>query len=359
MKKFFAAVITAAAVILLGYHLYAQGYLDNTPIYDMVYNFSYLAGERLPSPIEEGSLLSFYNTENIGVECTGESVRVSGVCGSVSKTNILVRLEDEGNEVAQDTVRVKRGEPFSVTLRVPSSNRSDRLEVAVFANSTAYGTYTGWVTDYIYIQRGSNGWYMTDPVVYGHNAEVFSKDKPLEAALWKTHNVQADNVSVRKLAERVTEGCKSDYERAAAIHDYICDNFYYDHDMAQMDVIAIGNALEIIASNRGLCSGYANAYAAMCRSLNIPCVVVTGYVLGIDSEEDSWNGENSLITKPNHAWNEVYADGRWVIVDTTWDCGNSYKNGHIDEQLGTNHLYFDANLKYFSANHKILKYRDI
>jgi transglutaminase/protease-like cytokinesis protein 3 len=97
----------------------------------------------------------------------------------------------------------------------------------------------------------------------------------------------------------------------------------------------------------------------MCRSIGLPCVVVTGYALGTDADDVVWDEESAAQTRANHAWNEVYVDGRWIIVDTTWDCGNSYESGGVTKENGTSHIYFDANLKYFSVNHKILRYKDI
>jgi len=31
-------------------------------------------------------------------------------------------------------------------------------------------------------------------------------------------------------------------------------------------------------------------------------------------------------TKTNHAWNEAFVDGKWIILDTTWDSFNYYEN---------------------------------
>ena len=94
--------------------------------------------------------------------------------------------------------------------------------------------------------------------------------------------------------------------------------------------------------------------AALCRAEGIPCNVVTGYALGV-SGDTKWTDENIATDEQNHAWNEVYVDGRWVIVDTTWDSGNKIENGMwIDGSVS--HLYFDANLQFFSSNHRIIEY---
>ena len=108
---------------------------------------------------------------------------------------------------------------------------------------------------------------------------------------------------------------------------------------------------------RDRCLGYANLYAALCRASSIPCNVVTGYALGVSgSSGSSWDDAGINATDANHAWNEVYVDNRWVIVDTTWDSKNSISGGEATSDGAVSHLYFDANILFFSANHKILDY---
>ena len=69
-----------------------------------------------------------------------------------------------------------------------------------------------------------------------------------------------------------------------------------------------------------------------------------------------WDDSNYMTEEPNHAWNEAYVDGRWVIVDTTWDSFNRYENGERIKSEKNSRLYFDANPEAFSQNHKIIEY---
>lgn len=358
MRKFITSLFLLIVFAGFMYSFYMEGYLDQTPLYDIIYAVSHFGEEKIASPIAEGNMLSFYPDENIGIECDGESIRVNGFTKDAYKSNLLIRIEENDREILKEAVRTGKDGSFSCSIRIPKTSAS-MVELSVFANSQNHGTFKGWVSDYLFFEHPGGVWQMSEPLVYEHNAKLFTMPKASGAATKSTRNIQADNPSVKAAAERITADCTTDYEKAAAIHDYICDNFYYDYDMASRDVVAIESAADILASKRGVCSGFANAYAALCRSAGLSCVVVTGYALGMNTDDIMWDSETALIESANHAWNEVYADGRWIIVDTTWDCGNAYRNGHIDEENGTNHLFFDANLKYFSVNHKILKYKDI
>jgi transglutaminase/protease-like cytokinesis protein 3 len=83
--------------------------------------------------------------------------------------------------------------------------------------------------------------------------------------------------------------------------------------------------------------------------------VVSGYALGV-GEDTEWTEKSIITDYQNHAWNEVYVGGRWVIVDTTWDTANKIENGVMSKGEEVSHLYFDSNLQFFSQTHKILEY---
>lgn len=82
---------------------------------------------------------------------------------------------------------------------------------------------------------------------------------------------------------------------------------------------------------------------------------VTDPTSATDSDSDKWNSVNSAASEANHDWNEVYVDGRWVIIDVTWDCQNRYQNGQYtqNQHLDT---YFDITDNMLAQDHRILSY---
>ena len=94
-----------------------------------------------------------------------------------------------------------------------------------------------------------------------------------------------------------------------AIHDYIVNTLTYDpyteESYAALEAAAgryqYGPNITL-ASGYGVCQDYAELFQIMCLRAGIPCRFVTG-MAGGDS----------------HAWNQVYLDGTWYYVDTTWD----------------------------------------
>lgn len=117
-------------------------------------------------------------------------------------------------------------------------------------------------------------------------------------------NWNKNNIAVLK-AINLTKNKNSDTQKAKAIYNYIVGNMKYDYPLYNnIPAGYIPDVDNTIASKKGLCYDFASLYAAMLRSLNIPTKLVKGY---------------SDYASSYHAWNEVYLNNKWVIVDTSVD----------------------------------------
>jgi transglutaminase/protease-like cytokinesis protein 3 len=71
-----------------------------------------------------------------------------------------------------------------------------------------------------------------------------------------------------------------------------------------------------LKSKKGLCESYASLVQVLCDRLKIPAVIINGYT----------KMDTRLIgTTPgikNHAWNAVYLNERWHLLDATWAAGD-------------------------------------
>ena len=119
------------------------------------------------------------------------------------------------------------------------------------------------------------------------------------------------------IAEIITPGM-SEYDKAKAIHDYICENVEYDYTYSK------GGAANALLGGSVVCDGYASAFAYLCSRVGLNCYYESGNTdLG------------------SHAWNIVQIDGEWYNVDCTWDDRGSYASyTHFlvpDEVFGERH----------------------
>lgn len=301
------------------------------------------------------TMLNFYNKRNISVSISNNTLDVYGITDNENDKYIVYRFIDESGEtLRQDSDVCDRDGEFRKQLTIPEG----AYQFTLFTSPVQYGEYVSRIYDYIFLAKSADGvWSVTESPAFSNNVLMYEKAKSKSAALSETFDVCYKKESIANLSLSITDGIDNDYDKALAIHDWVCNNIFYDTDSIDgLTNTAPYIATDVLSSKRAVCLGYSNLYAALCRSANIPCNVVTGYALGVSAGETTWNETTLFDTNGNHAWNEVYVDNRWIIVDTTWDSKNRIENnvGYKDEDIS--HIYFDANLKFFSQNHRIIEY---
>ncbi len=133
----------------------------------------------------------------------------------------------------------------------------------------------------------------------------------------------------------------TDYEKAAAIYDYLAMTIYYDHNVAESSTVSSSDASFGLEGAFGIgtfdgralavCDGMSKAYALMCYMVGIPAVKVVGLA-----------GQGNV--KGGHAWNVILIDGKYYNVDLTWGStgtlGSSDGSGSVSM---LSHYYIFAN----------------
>ena len=200
----------------------------------------------------------------------------------------------------------------------------------------------------------------TPDEVYRHNLKIYNSQPadPESLEFYKLPSrddtIKSGDKAIIDLAESITENISDDYSRIKAVHDWVADNIYYDHDASGSKDYEDTSALGVLELKRSVCEGYAKLTVALLRAAGIPAKYIDGFVLGLNGikRADVFYDLNS--DELNHAWCEAFADGRWIIIDVTWDSRNRYENGEYSQFPRTD-KYFDISLEEVSANHK---YRD-
>lgn len=166
---------------------------------------------------------------------------------------------------------------------------------------------------------------------------------------------------MKKVLRNIISDDMTDIQKVIAIHDYLVMNVTYDEEVLQL--LYQGNKdtyqyrsfyLEgVFFDKKAVCEGISKAFTSLCNIEGIPCVVVEGY------QKNNPNGAG-------HAWNKVYVDNNWYIVDVTSD-GTiiegayeilSYKYCLIDEAT-INNLYIAKNYEHIICNKKINVYKEM
>ena len=126
--------------------------------------------------------------------------------------------------------------------------------------------------------------------------------------------------TVTDLANRLTAGLTSDYDKAFAISDYFSggkNGFSYSLSTGNTDT---GDALaDFLTSKIGFCQQYAAAAAVLMRLAGLP----TRVVIGFTHQAPDADGKFVVTTSDAHAWVEVFFDSiGWISFDPT-PLGNS------------------------------------
>lgn len=190
----------------------------------------------------------------------------------------------------------------------------------------------------------------TPSSVYSSNCDNYAKNSILNPNNYLESTIYnaEEKKELKTLADKIIKGASNDYDKLLKIHDWVADNIYYDDDALYSGHYGATDAYGTYKNKKSVCQGYAELSNELLRLEGIPCRVVSGYAIWTSSQ--SWETVDHSGT--NHAWNEAYVDGRWAIMDTTWDSSNIYENGKFNKG-NINHVYFDPTLKAFSIDHEI------
>ncbi len=200
--------------------------------------------------------------------------------------------------------------------------------------------------------------------VYQNNLTVYtnqrSDEKMMEYLLMEPDDVYAFGIDdeIRQTCADITAECTTDMQKLEAIYDWICSNLYYDqYGLANTGTIAASGPVFYYKGTK--CEGFAHLLSSMCRESGIPCKEMWGYTLdtGQDNFEQMTIEDMSQDSRFSHAWNEAWIDGRWVLMDATWDCKNA-NTADSPEVTYREHTWewFDVELEQFSKTHLFSSY---
>ena len=309
-----------------------------------------------------------YRIEMNSSERYPKSIYISGKLLGIDKIPVisiykyiwLILKDSNGKEVYNNIVSNSTGSISFYLDKIAEGKYS----VNLYASSERYGSYKSLIygNDIEILYKDGKLSFVPYPY-YDHNMAVVNNKRTDEKALayyrQPSSDIQSDNQEIIDLANSITAGIANDYDKAVAIHDWVCNNIYYDWDSYSsknytgMDTSALGT----LHSKRSVCDGYANLTAALLRAAGVPAKKISGFALGVSN--DYWPENFDPNKDTNHAWNEFWANGRWVILDTTWDSDNVWRNGGIEKNTGLRgYHYFDINVGLLSADHVIKDYNE-
>ncbi len=117
---------------------------------------------------------------------------------------------------------------------------------------------------------------------------------------------------IKDLADDITAGYSSPYQRAVAIEKYLKNNYQYDLDYRPAPAGREANDWFLFDEKKGVCTNFNSAFVVLARCAGIPSRLVDGYKIdpGVD--------EQTVYASQAHAWSEIkLQDLGWLAIDAT------------------------------------------
>ncbi len=142
-----------------------------------------------------------------------------------------------------------------------------------------------------------NKLFMVNPNYYpGHRIAYYHKTQK-ENFLSET-GLQAYNKAL-SVVEEAKANSQSDFELELYLHDWICNNtVYYSPEEAESESLWFRNCFGVLVDGKANCQGYADAFYLLST--------LAGF-------------ETRIIGSQTHAWNTIYLDDKWYVVDATYN----------------------------------------
>ncbi|KAM4694396.1 kyphoscoliosis peptidase-like [Discoglossus pictus] len=151
------------------------------------------------------------------------------------------------------------------------------------------------------------------------------------------------NGTVELLVRDLNRNSRTDLQKIRAIWIWICHHIAYDTAVLRNEALISTDPDYILRTRKGACSGYSALFESMCRFAGVNCKTVSGY-----SKGGSYKVGQAFSGDSTHAWNMVYLEKAWHLLDSTWGAGN-VENGKFTFQY--NEFYFLTNPALFIEDH--------
>ena len=243
--------------------------------------------------------------------------------GSVYTGPIEIPLPEASGQVVyeENGITVDASNTEDGYLMVKGFASDTRLKVQITLNEETYTYDLNQEQEYeVYPLQMGNGTYGVQvfqqvegtsysPVYYTEvEVEMPDTDRVFlypSQYVWYTNDKNAVKLSYDLCAE-----LDSDKEKAERLYDYIVNLLTYDYEKAatvEKGYLPVVDAT--LQERKGICFDYSALFAAMLRAQDIPVRLAIGYV----------QPDNIY-----HAWNQVYLDGEWVWMDSTFGPESAY-----------------------------------
>ncbi len=241
---------------------------------------------------------------------------------------------------------------FTQTFDLPSEPTFSLTPVTIATKQAGEDTYWSYIWQTVFVEATADGYTIsTAPALPWNRTVLETWVNPADFLVDITDQTVVDR------AFAITAGLTTDAQKVLAIHRWVADNIYYDHDhYTGKTATTPTSPTEVLSAGYATSAGYANLVQALCQAVGIPCRTLASFAAGADTDGFISAEDMPGLTKANHTHAAAWVEGRWVHMDTAWDSPHRYENGVKTRGVTSGQLYFDVTLPFLSLNHRLLEY---
>lgn len=200
-------------------------------------------------------------------------------------------------------------------------------------------------------------------VIFFISARAQNKNTSYAPIDSRAKHIEAPNAEL--LAQKLTSFCKTDREKVRSIFRWITEKIVYDikgyhnpkgvydslWDAAEAEKAADveGSYHEkvvnkVLKERKAVCDGYSRLFKTLCDYANVKCVIISGFA--------RWSSDSiGVFTKRGHAWNAVFIDNSWRLIDATWASGYSDANVTVFTKRFNDFYFFTDPIQFFNDHY--------
>ncbi len=155
-----------------------------------------------------------------------------------------------------------------------------------------------------------------------------------------------DERSIESVIKYIEANAASNLEKARGAFCWIANHVSYDIRKYSHDKPSNFEPQKVFRKRKAVCAGYSNLYMDMCKQMQLPCEMVSGYSKGFAYKK------GQVLNESDHVWNAVKVDTAWRLIDVTWGAGYIKKIAFLKVfKKKYNDKYFNTKPEEFLLNH--------
>ncbi len=214
-------------------------------------------------------------------------------------------------EIAQSGSVLLAGDvsELNVSLYIPQSDSSQTVEIQEVSNANyffekdRYGNRKVnmfWKNPSGFVNFTVKSLVTTTRRNSGNFYNIGDFSKPTEL-------IQSTDPDIKALAENLTVGKKTDFEKIASLTKWVNENIEYDLTYSDVNL----SATTVLHHRKGVCDEFSTLLLSMVRSLGYQSSYVVGYAYG----KGYTFSEGDFAA---HGWTEIYTPSGSILSDPTW-----------------------------------------